>query len=344
MNQIKSKDENHVFIIAEMSSNHNQNIDTAKNTIKTAKEVGADAIKLQTFTPNTMTIDSDKEYFKLTQGTLWDGTTLYKLYKKSYIPYKWHKELFEYAYKIGIDIFSTPFDKTAVDLLEDLNTPMYKIASFEMNDIPLLEYTASKGKPMLLSTGVATISDIEEAINACKRVGNNDITLLKCTTTYPTPFDEVNLLTIQNMKETFNIEVGISDHSLGNAVSVAAVALGAKVVERHFIIDRDIDCPDSSFSLNPEEFGSLVKDIRAVEKALGKITYELTENQIKNKQHSRSLFVIKDIKKGDIITEENVLSIRPAFGMHPRYYKEILGKKFNCNLEKGTPMDWKYIQ
>lgn len=333
-----------VFIIAELSANHSQSIDIAKQTIKMAKQAGADAIKIQTYTPDTMTIDCDNEYFQIKQGTIWDGITLYELYKTAYTPYEWHKELFDYAHETGIMIFSTPFDKTAVDLLERLNTPVYKIASFEINDIPLIEYAASKGKPMIISTGIATLADIEEAVNTCHGAGNYDITLLKCTSAYPTPVREVNLKTMQNLAETFGVKVGLSDHTLGSAVSVAAVALGARVIERHVILDKAMGGPDAAFSLDKDEFAKLVEEIRTAEQALGTLTYELTDSQLKSKELSRSLFVVKDIKAGDIITEENVRSIRPAFGMHTRYYKDILGKTVNCALEKGTPMDWKYIK
>lgn len=335
---------NHVFIVAELSANHNHDINNAKKTIEMAKEAGADAVKLQTYTPDTITIDCDNEYFQITQGTIWDGTTLYKLYQSAYTPFEWHEELFKFAKDIGITIFSTPFDKSAVDLLESLNTPIYKIASFEINDIPLIEYVAEKGKPIIMATGVAEMSDIYDAVNACRRKGNNNITLLKCTSAYPTPLDEVNLKTMQNMKDTFGVKVGLSDHTTGNAVSIAAAALGASVIERHVIFDRSIGGPDSSFSLDSKQFKQLVSDIRAVEKALGAVTYDLTEKQIKSKEHSRSLFVCRDMNKGQIITEEYVRSIRPAFGMHTKYLKDIIGKKVNCDLKKGTPMDFKYLE
>ncbi len=333
-----------VYVIAELSANHRHDIELAKKTILMAKNAGADAIKIQTYTPDTITIDCDNEYFQIKQGTIWDGVTLHDLYKTAYTPYEWHAELFSFAKQNEITIFSTPFDKTAVDLLEELNTPAYKIASFEINDIPLIEYVASKNKPMIISTGVATISDIEEALDACKRMGNNDIALLKCTSAYPTPINEVNLKTIPNMAETFGVNVGVSDHTLGTTVSVAAVALGACIVERHIILDKSIGGPDSSFSLDETDFKKLVQDIRIVEAALGKVSYELSDKQLKSKEHSRSLFVVSDIKAGEIITEDNVRSIRPAFGMHTRYYKEVLGKKANCDLEKGTPLEFKYLE
>lgn len=334
----------HVFVVAELSANHNHDINIAKKTIEMAKKAGADAVKIQSYTPDTITIDCDNEYFQVNQGTIWDGTTLYKLYQRAFTPFEWHEELFDYANKIGITLFSTPFDKTSVDLLESLNNPIYKIASFEINDIPLIEYIASKNKPIIMATGVATLSDIEEAVNTCEKVGNSDITLLKCTSAYPTPFEEVNLKTMINLKETFDVNVGLSDHTIGNAVSISAAALGACVIERHVILDRKLGGPDSSFSLDADEFTNLVKDIRIVEKAIGKVTYELTQKQIKSKEHSRSLFVVKDMEKGQIITEQYIRSIRPAFGMHTRYLKDILGKRVKCNLKKGTPMKWDYIE
>lgn len=334
----------HVFVVAELSANHNHDINIAKKTIEIAKKAGADAVKIQSYTPDTITIDCDNEYFQVNQGTIWDGTTLYKLYQRAFTPFEWHEELFDYANKIGITLFSTPFDKTSVDLLESLNNPIYKIASFEINDIPLIEYIASKNKPIIMATGVAALSDIEEAVNTCKKVGNSDITLLKCTSAYPTPFEEVNLKTMINLKETFGVNVGLSDHTIGNAVSISAAALGACVIERHVILDRKLGGPDSSFSLDADEFTNLVKDIRIVEKALGEVTYELTQKQIKSKEHSRSLFVVKDMEKGQIITEQYIRSIRPAFGMHTRYLKDILGKRVKCNLKKGTPMKWDYIE
>ncbi|HBJ1645941.1 pseudaminic acid synthase [Clostridium botulinum] len=331
------------FIIAEMSANHLQNFDNAVKLIKAAKTCGADAIKLQTYTPDTITIDCDNEYFQITQGTIWDGTTLHKLYKESYIPWEWQQKLKEIAEKEGLICFSSPFDKTAVDFLENMDVPAYKVASFEITDIPFIEYIASKGKPVIMSTGIANLSDIEEAVNACKRMGNNEIILLKCTSAYPSPMEGVNLKTIPNLSETFNVITGLSDHTLGGAVSIAAVALGAKVIEKHFILSRDEKGPDAAFSMEPKEFKKMVEDIRSVEKALGKVTYELTEKQKKSKEHSRSLFIVRDMKEGEIITEENVKSIRPGFGMKTKYIKDILGKRVKMDLKKGTPMNWKFI-
>ncbi len=331
------------FIIAELSANHRQDIEIAKDTIHAMKESGADAVKLQTYTPDTMTIDCDNEYFQIKQGTLWDGKTLYNLYKEAYTPWEWHYELKELAEKLGLVFFSTPFDKTAVDFLEGLDVKLYKVASFEITDIPLIEYIASKGKPMIISTGIATLADIEDAIDACKRVGNNDIALLKCTSAYPTPLEDVNLLTIPNMAETFGVTVGLSDHTLGISVPIAAVSLGAKIVEKHFILDHSLGGPDATFSLEPDEFSHMVKAIREVERALGKVTYELTEKMKKGREFSRSLFVVEDVKKGEIFTEKNIRSIRPGFGLHPKYIKKVIGKRARRDIKRGIPLKWEYI-
>lgn len=332
------------FIIAELSANHNQNIDIAKQTIKAAKESGADAIKLQTYTPDTMTIDCDNEYFKIKQGTVWDGTTLYKLYEKAYTPWHWHKELKEYAQKLGLIFFSTPFDKSATDFLEEIGVEVYKVASFEITDIPLIEYIASKGKPMIISTGIATLQDLELVVNTCKKVGNDKIILLKCTSSYPAKLEDCNLLTILDLKERFNVISGLSDHSMEIEVPITAVALGGKVIEKHFILDRNIGGPDSGFSMEPEEFKKMVDSIRKVEKSLGIIDYELTEKKKKNRQFSRSLFVVNDMKAGEVITEDNVRPIRPGFGMHPKYYNYILGKKIKQDTKKGTPLTFEIIE
>ncbi|MBZ9624555.1 pseudaminic acid synthase [Clostridium sp. FP2] len=332
------------FIIAEMSANHLQDYDKAVEIIKAAKNAGADAIKLQTYTPDTITIDCDNAYFQITQGTIWDGTTLHKLYEEAYTPWDWQPKLKEIAEKQGLICFSSPFDNTAVDFLEKMDVPAYKVASFEITDIPLIEYIASKGKPVIMATGIATLSDIEEAVSACRRMGNNQIVILKCTSAYPSLMEEVNLKTMPNLSETFDVITGLSDHTLGSSVSIAAVALGAKVIEKHFILSRDEKGPDAAFSMEPKEFKKMVEDIRSVEKALGKVTYELTEKQKKSREHSRSLFVVKDIKEGEIFTEENIRSIRPGFGMKTKYINDILGKKVKMDLKKGTPMEWKFIK
>jgi pseudaminic acid synthase len=329
-----------IFIIAEMSANHLQKFDNAIKLIKAAKEAGADAIKLQTYTPNTITVDCNNEYFQIKQGTLWDGQSLYELYKKAYTPWEWQPKLKEIAESEGLICFSSVFDKTSVEFLEEINVPAYKIASFEITDIPLIEYVASKGKPIIISTGIATLSDIEEAVNACKRMGNNQIALLKCTSAYPAPLEEINLKTIPNLADTFKIVVGISDHTLGISVSIASVALGACIIEKHLTLDRKLGGPDAAFSLEPEEFKAMVKSVREVEKALGEVSYELTEKMKKSREFSRSLFVVKDIKAGEIFTEENIRSIRPGYGLHPKYLKEILGKRTTQDIKKGTPLKW----
>ncbi len=333
-----------VFIIAELSANHRQDLELAKDTIHAMKEAGADAVKLQTYTPDTMTIDCDNQYFQIKQGTLWDGKTFYELYKEAYTPWEWHYELKELAENLGLVFFSTPFDKTAVDFLEELGVPIYKIASFEITDIPLIEYVASKGKPIIISTGIATLCDIQEAVEACKRMGNDQIILLKCTSAYPAPLEEINLRTIPNMAETFDCIVGLSDHTLGISVPIAAVALGAKVIEKHFILSRNIETPDKEFSLTPEEFKEMVKAIREVEKALGSVSYELTDNIKRSREFARSLFVVKDIQAGEIFTEENVRSIRPGYGLPPKYLKKVLGKKAKIYIKKGTPLSWNLIR
>jgi pseudaminic acid synthase len=334
---------NKTFIIAELSANHLQNYDNAVKLIHQAKKAGADAVKLQTYTPETITIDCDNEYFQIRQGTIWDGTTLHRLYQDAYTPWEWQPNLKKIAENEGLVCFSSPFDITSVDFLEEMNVPAYKIASFEINDIPFIEYIASKGKPIIMSTGIARLGDIQEAINACCRMGNKDVILLKCTSAYPSPLNEINLNTIPNMIDTFNTIVGVSDHTLGHSVALAAVALGAKLVEKHFTLNRTDGGPDSQFSMEPEEFKVMVKGIREVEKALGKVTYELTEKQIKSREHSRSLFVIKDIMEGECFTNENVRSIRPGFGMETKHINEILGKKASRDISKGTPLSWNLV-
>lgn len=332
-----------VKIIAEMSANHNQDINIAKDTIKVAKQVGADAIKIQTYTPDTLTIDCDNDYFRLSQGTIWDGTTLYKLYKEAYTPWEWHEELFDYSKNIGIEIFSTPFDKTAVDLLEKLENPIYKIASFEITDIPLIKYTASKGKPMIISIGIATLGEISEAVEACRKEGNNQITLLQCTSQYPARPEDANLSIMLDLKQRFNVNIGISDHTIGHEVATVAAAMGATILEKHFIIDRNIGGPDSSFSMNPSEFEQLVRNVRRVETLLGQVSYDITKYKAKNRTFARSLFVVQDVKEGQEITEENVRSIRPGYGLAPKYLKDVLGKNFSEDIKKGTPLTWKAI-
>ena len=342
---VKIGENQDIFIIAELSANHNGNLIHAIATIQAAKRAGADAIKLQTYTPDTMTIDCQNEYFTdLLKGSIWEGNTLYDLYKKAYTPWEWHAELFKVAKEEGLICFSSPFDKTAVDFLEQINSLAYKIASFEIQDIPLIEYAASKGRPMIISTGIAELEDIELAIKTCRDVGNNQIILLKCTSSYPALHDEANLATIQDLKTRFGVEVGLSDHSLGIVAPVVAVSLGARVIEKHFILDKSIGGPDASFSLDEKEFSEMVKAIRQAEKAIGKVTYELTDKVKANRKFARSLFAVKDIKSGDIFTEENVKSIRPGYGLHPKYCSEIIGKRSKANIMKGTPLNWRLIK
>jgi pseudaminic acid synthase len=317
---------NYVFIIAELSANHNGSLETAIETIKAAKRAGADAIKLQTYTADTITIDCAKDDF-IIKGTIWEGRRLYELYQDAYTPWEWHKILFKVANEEGLVCFSSPFDKTAVDFLETLECPIYKIASFEITDIPLIEYAASKGKPIIISTGIATLEDIELAVETCRKVGNNQIALLKCTSSYPAPIEEANMAMIPELAQRFNVVSGLSDHTIGSTVPIVATALGAKIIEKHFILDRSIGGPDASFSMNEKEFTEMVKMVREAEKAIGKINYELTLKQIDGRQFCRSLYAVKEIKKGEILTEENVRSIRPGFGGHPKSLNKILGQK-----------------
>ena len=334
---------NKTFIVAELSANHNGDINVAIETIKAAKRAGADAIKLQTYTADTMTIDCKNEYFIINHGTAWDGEYLYDLYKRAYTPWEWHQKLYEVAKKEGLICFSTPFDKTSVDFLEKLNNPIYKIASFEIHDIPLIKYIATKGKPIIISTGIAEIEDIELAIETCKAAGNHDITILKCTSAYPASPEDANLLTIPDIKERFNVKAGLSDHTLGIEAAVVAVTLGATIIEKHFILDKKIGGPDAHFSLDEIEFTQMVNAVRMAEKLKGKVSYEITEKTKQNKKFARSLFIVKDVKKGELITEENVRSIRPGNGLHHKYYFELLGKTFNNDFEKGTPLQKNFV-
>jgi pseudaminic acid synthase len=326
--------ESKVFIIAELSANHNGSIDTAIETIRAAKRAGADCIKLQTYTADTITIDCDKDDF-LIKGTIWDGKNLYKLYQDAYTPWEWHEEIFRVAKEEGIICFSSPFDKTAVNFLETLNVPAYKIASFEITDIPLIEYVASKGKPIILSTGIAEQADIELALDACRRMGNTDIALLKCTSSYPAPIEEANMCMVKDLAERYNVISGLSDHTMGATVPVVATCFGAKIIEKHFILDRSIGGPDASFSMNEEEFTAMVKAVREAESAIGKVDYTLTEKQAKGKDFSRSLYVVKDIKENEVITEKHIRSIRPGFGLHPKFYPVAIGSKAIKDFEKG---------
>lgn len=335
--------DNSVFIIAELSANHMQDYDLAVETLKAAAEAGADAFKLQTLQPDKITLNCNNEYFYIDQGTLWDGKTLYELYQETYTPWEWHKELKTLAEKLGMECFSSPFDLSAVDFLESINVPAYKVASYEITDLPLIEYIAKKNKPIIISTGLATLSDIEAAVNICKKVGNNEIALLKCTSAYPASFEEVNLRTILNIRDTFSVEVGLSDHTKGIVVPVAAVALGAKIVEKHFILNKNLDSPDVEFSLDPHEFKKMVDAIRIVEKSLGKVTYKLTPKAKRNREHVRSLFISANMKKGDVFCIDNVQSVRPGDGLHPKYLKDIIGKRVKKDVDFGTPLRWDLV-
>lgn len=331
-----------VYIIAEMSANHAGDISRAKEIIHAAKEAGADCIKIQTYTPDTLTIDCDNSYFHISDGT-WNGENLYQLYQKAYTPWEWQKELFEEAKKAEIDFFSTPFDNTSVDFLEEIGIGFYKIASFELVDIPLIEYVASKGKPMILSTGMATLAEIDEAVEAVKKRGNRNFALLRCASAYPAITDEMNLRTMQNMGDTFGVPYGLSDHSMGSVGAVTAVALGASIIEKHFCLDRAIENPDSTFSMNPMEFKQMVHDIRQAEKAIGSVKYGPSEQEKSSQIFRRSIFCVKNIKRGEKLTSENVRIIRPGYGISPKYYNDILGQTALIDIERGTPLKMEMI-
>lgn len=337
INNFTINSNSNVFIIAELSANHNGSIETAIETIKAAKRAGANCIKLQTYTADTLTIDSQKEDFKI-KGTIWEGKNYYQLYQEAYTPWEWHEKLFKVAEDEGLICFSSPFDMTAVDFLENLNAPAYKIASFEITDIPLIEYVASKGKPIIISTGIADMEDIELAVETCRNAGNNQIALLKCTSSYPAPINEANMCMIRDLASRFNVISGLSDHTMGATVPIVATVFGAKIIEKHFILDRSIGGPDATFSMNENEFTEMVKSVREAESAIGVVDYKLTEKQQKGRDFSRSLYVTKDIKKGELFTIENVRSIRPGFGLHPKYYFDVLGKKSLIDLERGTAL------
>lgn len=332
-----------VYIIAELSANHNGSLQTALDTIKAAKESGANAIKLQTYRADTITLDCDKEDFMIDGGTLWDGKNLYELYQEAYTPWEWHKELFEYARSIGIEIFSTPFDKSAVDFLEQFNPVAYKIASFEITDYELVRYTASKMKPIIISTGIATIDEIQDVVDICRSVGNHQVILLHCTSSYPAPLEDSNLAMIANLAQTFGVVAGFSDHTLGITAPIVATTLGAKVIEKHFIIDKSIGGPDCEFSLNKKEFGDMVKAVRDTEKLIGKVDYAITDKKRKNRRFARSLYVAKDIKQGEIFTEANIKSVRPGYGLHPKYLNILLGKHSNQDLFVGDRISKKFL-
>ncbi|MDA7639318.1 pseudaminic acid synthase [Akkermansiaceae bacterium] len=332
-----------VFIIAELSANHNGSLETALETIRAAKRTGADAIKLQTYTADTITLNSRKPDFMIEHGTIWDGQNLHDLYDQAHTPWEWHKALFEEAEKEGLYCFSSPFDPTAVDFLEDLNCPAYKVASAEITDIPLIEYIASKGKPIILSTGMANEEDIELALNAVRNAGNQQIGLLKCTSSYPAPIEEANLIMIQDLAERFNIVPGLSDHTMGYVAPIVSVCFGARVIEKHFILDHTVGGPDASFSLDEKEFTEMVKQVRQAESAIGNVNYTLTEKMRKSRDFSRSLYVVDDIETGEVLTNQNIRSIRPGYGIHPKFLTKVLGQKAAKDLDTGTPLQFSHL-
>lgn len=330
------------YVIAEMSANHAGSLSRAKEIIYMAKESGADCIKIQTYTPDTMTIDCDNEYFNISKGT-WNGENLYRLYEKAYTPWEWQQELKEEAQNVGIDFLSTPFDKTSVDFLESIGVDFYKIASFELVDLPLIEYIASKGKPIIMSTGMSTLGEIEEAVEIIGNTGNHQFALLRCASAYPAITDDMNLRTLQNLAEIFQVPVGLSDHSMGTVGAVTAVALGANIIEKHFCLDRSIENPDASFSMIPSEFAQMVQEVRQAEKAIGIVKYGMTEQEKSNIVFRRSVFCVQDIKKGERITEENIRIIRPGYGLKPKYYQQALGQVALQDIKRGTPLQFEMI-
>ena len=331
-----------VYTIAEMSANHAGKLENALEIVHRAKEAGADCLKIQTYTPDTMTIDCSNKYFSIEDGT-WKGDNLYNLYKKAYTPWDWQPLIKAECEKVGIDFLSTPFDTTSVDFLEEMGCEVYKVASFEMVDIPLIRYIASKGKPIIMSTGMSTLSEIDEAVRAIREEGNEQIVLLRCASAYPAITDEMNLMTMKNLGETFQVPVGLSDHSMGSIGAVTAVALGAQVIEKHFCLSRDIKNPDSSFSMEPDEFAQMIRDIEQAQKAIGRVKYGPTEQEKTNIVFRRSIFCVKDIKKGEKITEENVRVIRPGYGLSPKFYPEVLGQTALTDIERGTPIRFELI-
>lgn len=331
------------YIIAEMSANHAGSFERAKEIVHAAKEAGADCIKIQTYTADTLTIDCDNQYFHIGNGT-WKGENLYHLYQKAFTPWEWQADIKAEAEKVGLDFLSTPFDKTSVDFLENLSVDFYKIASFELVDIPLIEYVASKGKPIIMSTGMGSVADIEDAVAAVKKYANNDLCLLRCASAYPAISDSMNLKTMVDMKERFGVEVGLSDHSMGSVGAITAVAMGASIIEKHFCISRAIENPDSAFSMEADEFKRMVEDIRMAEKARGIVNYGPTKEEETNVMFRKSIFVTKDIKSGELLTEENIKVIRPGYGIKPKYFKNVLGKRAACDIERGTPLNFELLR
>ena len=334
---------NGVFIIAELSANHNGDIQIAIDTVKAAKKAGADAIKLQTYTPDTMTLNVKRDEFML-HDTIWKGQYLHDLYQTAYTPWDWHAQIFDEAKKQGLICFSSPFDKTAVDFLEQFNPPAYKIASFEITDIPLIKYVAEKGRPIIISTGIATEQDIDLALQTCKDVGNYDIALLKCTSSYPAPIEKANLIMIKDMADKYDVITGLSDHTLDIVSPIISVGMGAKIIEKHFIIDREIGGPDASFSLDFNQFKAMVDAVRSAEKAIGKIDYSLAPEKQKSRNLSRSIYIYKDVRKGEVISQSNIKILRPNFGIAPINFERVIGKKFNSNYTKGEPLQFNMIE
>lgn len=332
-----------VYLIAEISANHNQDFDHAVKIIHAANDSGANAVKLQTYTPDTITINCDNEYFRIGKGTIWEGRTLYDLYKEAHTPWEWQPKLKGIADDLGLDLFSSPFDHTAVDFLEKMEVPAYKIASFELVDLPLIQRVARTGKPIIMSTGMANLAEIDEAVRTARKAGATQIALLKCTSAYPAPPEEMNLRTIPHLSEAFQVPVGLSDHTLGIAMPVAAVAFGACTVEKHFTLSRSNPGPDSAFSLEPQEFKAMVDAVRLAEQACGSVSYEPTSQEAPSRVFRRSLFVVEDMKAGDIFTEKNVRSIRPGYGLRTKYLNDILNKTVSKDVKKGTPLSWDLI-
>lgn len=337
-------DNSPAFIVAELSCNHLQDYDLAVKTIHAMRNAGADCVKLQTSKPDSITIECNNEYFRINAGTLWDNTTLFELYQKTYTPWEWHQPLKELTESLGMVFISSPFDFEAVDFLNNLGVSAFKVASFEITDIPLIEYIAKKGKPIIISTGIAELDDIHDAVECCVRSGNTDIILLKCTSAYPTPWDEVNLKGINTLKEKFNLNIGISDHTLGDIVPISAVTLGAKMIEKHFILDRKLGGPDAAFSMEPTEFAEMVRNVRNTEKILGNGEIKISETVGKSRQFVRSLFVVEDIECGEVFTNLNIRSIRPGYGLPPKHIKEVIGKKSKMEIKKGTPLNWEMVE
>jgi pseudaminic acid synthase len=332
-----------VYIVAEMSANHNQKFDDALRILEAAKSCGADAVKIQTYTADTMTLSSDEEYFQIGKGTIWEGRSLYDLYDEAYTPWDWQPKLKARADELGIDLFSSPFDSTAVDFLEKMNVPAYKVASFELVDLPLIEKIARTGKPIIMSTGMASFEEIEEGVQAARNAGATQMALLKCTSSYPAPTEEMNLQTIPDLARRFQVPIGLSDHTLGIEAAIASVALGACIIEKHFTLSREVPGPDSSFSLEPEEFKTMVEAVRRTEQTLGQPHYGPTEHEQAGRVFRRSLFAVENIEAGEEFTSQNVRSIRPGHGLAPKYLKEVLGKRASRPLKRGTPLDWESV-